>query len=372
MKSSQIVAGLIVVAAVVWIGSGLMSGDHPAKDTAASSKAAAEPAIFRVAVQTAVTEEHARRVILSGRTEADRRVSVVARTNGIIEQLPIRRGSVVKQGEELAVLSDEARKAQVEQAKARLEQRRAELKARLRLIETGNLPALQKPVLEAELSAAEAGFAQAEAERDRNVIRAPFDGVVNVLQVREGQALQVGSVIAEVVALQPMLAVVEIAERDLGGVKVGDPAHAVFANGGSAEGRVRFVSAVASPETRTYRVDIELDTKGAVIPDGITCEVTLTLAQIQAASVPRSALVFSAQGELGLRTVDDAGTVGFASVKLAEDGLERVWVTGLPGAAQVIVQGQDFVAEGQKVQAVAAVSSAKARQVAPSGSAAVN
>ena len=85
-----------------------------------------------------------------------------------------------------------------------------------------------------------------------------------------------------------------------------------------------------------------------------------------------AALVFSAQGELGLRTVDDAGTVGFASVKLAEDGLERVWVTGLPGAAQVIVQGQDFVAEGQKVQAVAAVSSAKARQVAPSGSAAVN
>lgn len=372
MKSSQIVAGLIVAAAFIWIGSGLVGGDKPAEGATSKTKAEKERPLFRVAVQTVETEGHARRAILSGRTEADRRVSVVARTNGVVEQLPIRRGSVVKQGEELAVLSDEARASQVEQAKARLEQRRAELTARLRLIESGNLPPLQKPALEAELRAAEAGLAQAEAERDRNVIRAPFDGLVNTLNIREGQALQAGSAIAEVVALQPMLAVVEIAERELSGVHVGDVAHAIFANGESAGGRVRFVSAVASPETRTYRVDIELDLEGKVIPDGITCEVTLTLTKVQAASVPRSALVFSAQGELGLRTVGEDGIVGFVPVKLAEDGLERVWVTGMPASSKVIVQGQDFVAEGQKVEPVAAVSSAKEKLASPSSNTSVN
>ncbi|MFD2249691.1 multidrug efflux system membrane fusion protein [Pseudochelatococcus lubricantis] len=351
MKASQLFAGLIVVAAAAWIGSGMIGGSEPASSAPETQPQSARPP-FRVAVQTVENADHARRIVLSGRTEADRRVDVVARTNGIVEKLPIRRGSVVKQGEEIAVLSDEAREALVGQAKARLEQRRAELKARLRLIETGNLAALQKPVLEAELSAAEAAFAQAEAERDRNVVRAPFDGVVNVLHVREGQALQVGSNIAEVVALEPMLAVVEIAERELGGVRVGDAAEVAFANGGTARGRVRFVSAVASPQTRTYRVDVELENGAAPVPDGITCEVALTLARVQAAAVPRSALVFSAQGQLGLRTVDDAGVVGFVPVKLAEDGLESVWVTGLPPSARVIVQGQDFVAEGQKVEPV--------------------
>lgn len=355
MKPSQLVAGLIVIGAAAWIGSGVIGSDEPAAGAPDAPAAAARPP-FRVAVQTVANEDHARRVVLSGRTEADRRVDVVARTNGIIENLPVRRGSVVRQGEEMAVLSDEAREALVGQAKARLEQRRAELKARLRLIETGNLPALQKPVLEAELSAAEAAYAQAEAERDRNVIRAPFDGVVNVLHVREGQALQVGSPIAEVVALEPMLAVVEIAERELGGVRVGDAADVALANGGAARGRVRFVSAVASPQTRTYRVDVELEADGAPIPDGITCEVTLTLARVQAASVPRSALVFSARGELGLRIVDGDGIVGFAPVRLAEDGMERVWVTGLASSVSVIVQGQDFVAEGQKVEPVTHVS----------------
>lgn len=365
MKSSWTVAGLIITAAFVWIGSGLIGDDKSVEGGTRKQNTDAEQSLFRVAVQTVQTEAHAKKAILSGRTEADRRVTVVARTNGIVEELPIRRGSVVKQGEVLAVLSDEARASQVEQAKARLEQRRAELTARLKLIENGNLPPLQKPGLEAELRAAEAGLAQAEAERDRNVIRAPFDGLVNTLNIREGQALQVGSVIAEVVALQPMLAVVEIAERELGGVHVGDLAQVVLANGESTEGRVRFVSAVASPQTRTYRVDIELDNSGKVIPDGITCESTLTLAEIQAASVPRSALVFSVQGELGLRTVDDSGIVDFIPVKLAEDGLERVWVTGLPATSRIIIQGQDFVAEGQKVEPVSAVTGIQEKLASP-------
>lgn len=360
MKASQLIAGLIVVSAAVWIGSGVLGsgedGGEPA-GAAPAPAAAPEAARFRVGVQEVTAEEHARRVTLSGHTEADRRVSVVARTNGIVEELSIRRGSVVKQGEQLARLSDEARVALVEQAKARLEQRRAELKARLRLIETGNLPTLQKPALEAELSAAEAAFAQAEVERDRNVIRAPFDGVVNALHVREGQALQIGAAIADVVALEPMLAVVEIAERELEGVNVGDPAAVAIASGRTAQGHVRFVSAVASPQTRTYRVDIELDGNGSVVPDGVTSEVTLTLARVRATSVPRSALVFSARGELGLRTVADDGVVGFAPVRIVEDGLERVWVTGLPAIARIIVQGQDFVSEGQAVEAVTAVSS---------------
>lgn len=357
MKASQLIAALIVISATVWIGTGMLGKGADSRTDGATKSAVAEPRPFRVAVQAVTAKDHARRVTLSGRTEADRRVSVVARTNGIVEELAIRRGSIVKQGDELARLSDEARKAQVEQAKARLEQRRAELKARLRLIETGNLPTLQKPALEAELSAAEAAFAQAEAERDRNVVRAPFDGVVNALDVREGQALQVGSAIAEVVALEPMLAVVEIAERELGGVHVGDAAEVAIANGHNAQGRVRFVSAVASPETRTYRVDIELDSNGTSVPDGVTSEVTLTLASVRATSVPRSSLVFSAQGQLGLRTVGDDNVVGFTAVKIAEDGPERVWVTGLPDVARIIIQGQDFVSEGQKVEPVTAVSS---------------
>ena len=79
------------------------------------------------------------------------------------------------------------------------------------------------------------------------------------------------------------------------------------------------------------------------------------MAQVAATRVPRSALTYSSAGELGVRKVDDEGTVGFAPVAVIEDQQSQMWVTGLADRTRVIVQGQDFVREGQKVEAVPAV-----------------
>jgi multidrug efflux system membrane fusion protein len=282
-------------------------------------------------------------------------VTAVARTSGIVMDLRVRRGSIVKAGEVIAVLSDEARESQVAQAKARLEQRKLEATARLRLIETGSYALLNKPQLEAELKAAQAGLAQAEAEQRKGEVTAPIAGVVNEVPVEVGQALQVmmaGANVAEIIALDPMLAVVEVAERQLAGVVVGGRAEVRTVTGQKAEGVVRFVSRKASQGTRTYRVDIEVQNTSGAIPDGVTCEVDLLLAAVPAAKVPRSALTSSSEGRLGIRHVGPDGKVAFAPVSIVEDAQNDLWLAGLPDGARVIVEGQDFVKEGELVEAV--------------------
>jgi multidrug efflux system membrane fusion protein len=354
MKANYIIAAVVVMGAAVWIGSGVIGreADHPpGKQPQADEKVVPR---FRVAVVKTRQEMHARQIVLSGRTEADRRVTVTARANGMIIDLKVRRGSVVKTGDVMAVLSDEAREAMVAQAQARLEQRKAELKARLTLIEQGNLASLQKPSLEAELRAAEASLAQAEAELDKNKVRAPIDGIVNAVPVERGQALQNGASVADVIALDPMLAVVEVAERQLSGLKVGDKATVRVITGKEVQGRVRFISAAASSQTRTYRVDVEIGNADHTIPDGVTCEVMLALAPTPATQVPRSALTFSAEGRLGVRSVGPDGKVAFHDVVIAQDGPSEVWLSGVPDGARVVVQGQDFVKEGEVVEAVPA------------------
>ncbi|HEX2727887.1 MAG TPA: efflux RND transporter periplasmic adaptor subunit, partial [Beijerinckiaceae bacterium] len=293
-----------------------------------------------------------RRIVLSGRTEADKRAVAMARAAGVIQELRVRRGSQVKKGEVIAVLSDEAREAHVMQAQARLVQRRVELQARLKLIEQGNLPALQRPQLEAEMKAAEAALAAAEAERLKGEVLAPISGIVNDVPVEVGQALQANANVAEVIASDPMLAVAEIAERQLGGVKVGDPAQVRLVTGMKAEGTVRFISQKASQQTRTYRIEIALANLHGDIPDGVTAEVALSLAPVPATRVPRSALTFSSEGKLGVRIVTADGTVAFVPVGLIEDGPGTLWVSGIAPGSRLIVQGQDFVREGVKVDAV--------------------
>ncbi len=354
MKGSRITAIVLVIGAAVWIGSGVLGKDEPkpASERAAVAQQAAP--LFQVAVFTAKVETHARTITLSGRTEADRKAAAIARAPGIINDLKVRRGSAVKAGDVLAVLSDEAREAQVTQARAKLEQRQAELSARIRLIEQGNLPAINRPQLEAELKSAEAALAQANVELQKGDVRAPISGIVNTVPVEQGQALQAGATVAEIVALDPMLAVVEIAETQLGGVKVGDKARVKLVTGQTAEGSVRFISRTASAQTRTYRVDIEIRNPDGSMPDGVTAEAILTLSPQKAARVPRSALTFAGDGRLGVRVVAESDKVAFVPVGIAEDGAQFLWLTGLSDGARVIVQGQDFVKEGQQVKPVPA------------------
>ena len=350
---SRIIAVLLVVGAVGWIASGQNGKKEEPAPQSASSEAVA-PAPFKVSVQEAIVEQRSRKLTLSGRTEADVRTTAVARTSGTLTAVNVRRGSAVAVGDVIAVLSDEARESNVLQAQARVEQRMKEFDAKRLLVESGNLAKLSLSQFEADLKGAQAQLAQAEAERDRGVVLAPVAGIVNEVPVTLGQSLLPGAPVAEVMSLDPMLAVVEISERRLSGVKVGEKADVRLVSGEEVSGTVRFISNRASPQTRTYRVDVSIPNPNNTIVDGVTAEVSLYLAPVAATKVARSALTFSAEGRLGVRAVGADGKVGFVPVGLVEDQTEYLYVSGIPEGTRIIVEGQDFVKEGQTVEAVPA------------------
>ena len=354
MKASRITAVGLVAAAVLWIASGHLMPHEKAETQA--EKSAAEPKVapaFRVSVAAANVLAHRPILSLSGRTEADRKVAITARTGGVLTEMRVKRGQHVEKGEVIAVLSDEAREAQVAQAEALFEQRKAELEAKRTLIEKGNLPRLDLVNVEAQYKAAEASLALAKAERDRGQVRAPWAGVITEVPAEVGGAAfsMAGKEIATMVALDPMLAVVEVSERKLAGIRVGESAEVRLITGQTIPGRVRYVAKSASPTTRTYRVEVVMNNAEGAIPDGITAEVVFSLKPEPAARLPRSALTISSAGDIGVRVVNN-GTVAFVPVRLIEDLQDTMWVSGVKDGTQVIVRGQDFVREGQQVTAV--------------------
>lgn len=364
MKASRVTALGLVAAAALWIVSGHLIPHESAESRAALRPGETDaPKKFRVAVVGTNVASHSRKLVLSGRTEADKKVVIFARTNGLLDDLRVRRGSRVKKDDVLAVLKVEDREAQVTQAKAMLEQKRIELTAKRRLLQTNAVPKLELDLLEAQFKVAEAAVAAAEAERDRSIITAPWDGVITeVSEVGTAAFSFAGKEIVKMVGLDPVLALVEVSERNAASVKVGATAEVRLANGLSRQGRVRYVSSSASENTRTYRVEVELPNADYLIPDGITAEVTIPLAPVEASRVPRSALIFSSAGDLGVRTVGNDGKVGFVATSIVEDDQAFMWLAGVPDGARVIVQGQDFVREGLAVDAVDAPASEKSAQ----------
>ena len=135
-------------------------------------------------------------------------------------------------------------------------------------------------------------------------------------------------------------------------MKVGDRADVRFIGGDEVSGNVRFISNRASPQTRTYRIDVSLANPNGLIADGVTTEVTLYLAPVDATKVARSALTFSAEGKLGVRAATDNNKVTFIPVTLVEDQSDYLYVGGIAPGTKIIVQGQDFVKEGEVVDPV--------------------
>jgi multidrug efflux system membrane fusion protein len=357
MKGSRITALGLVAAAGLWIASGYFLPHESAESRASIRPAEADAKkLFRVAIAETKIVQHSRKLVLSGLTEADRRVTITARTAGVLTQLNVKRGTRLKKDDIIAVLSDDAREAQVAQARSLVIQRQAELDAKRKLILTGAMPKLDLVSLEAALAAAKATLAASETERDRGIIRAPWDGVVSDLSVEVGKAALsfMGADLLTMVSLDPMLAVVEVSERKLAGIKVGDPAEVRLVTGETVKGKIRFVSKTASQPTRTYRVEVELPNADGAIPDGITAEVSVPLSAVSATRVPRSALTIASSGDIGVRTVSEEGAVAFFPVGIVEDEQTAMWVSGIADGSRVIVQGQDFVREGQKVEAVPA------------------
>jgi multidrug efflux system membrane fusion protein len=99
MKASRITAIGLVAAAALWIASGHFLPHETAESRAAISPGeGAAKKLFRVAVAETRVVAHSRKLTLSGRTEADKRVTVTARTGGVLTELRVRRRQRRQQG----------------------------------------------------------------------------------------------------------------------------------------------------------------------------------------------------------------------------------------------------------------------------------
>lgn len=359
MRSSYIVAAVIAVAAAAWVASGQLVGDDgtivgaPAATVDAAPPAEPAPAALpQVRVRTQTATPRAAEIVLRGRTEAVRAVELRAETRGTVKEIMVEKGATVAAGDVLIRLSQDDRLARLAQAKALLEQRQIEFKAASQLSEKGYRSETAVAEARARLEEAKAAVAAMEIDIGYTTVHAPFDGIVDARPAEIGDFLDVGDPIATIVDLDPILMIGQVSERDVGQIELGHAGYARTINGQSLAGRVRYISSVADEATRTFRVELEVANPDRRVVQGVSAEMRLPLAPLSAHLVSPAILTLADDGTLGVKLVNDEGLVEFRPVSIIEDGPQGVWLAGLPERVTFITVGQEFVAAGQKVEAI--------------------
>lgn len=319
------------------------TGPAPAGGTARE----AEP--VPVLVRRSAAADVPQGILLRGETQAVRKVQVKAETQGKVISERRLKGARVKTGEVLCRLDPGTRPALLKEAEARLKEAGTALRNTRALHEKGIASDTQLIAAEARFETAQAAVERVRKDIERLEIRAPFRGRLESDTAELGALLMPGMPCATIVRIDPIRLVGFVPEVDVDRLKEGAEATATLSTGETITGRVSYVALTADPLTRTFRVEVEVPNPDDRIREGLTAEIFIRTAAARGHLLPRAALTLDDEGRLGVRIVTEDDTARFVPVTVLRDTPEGVWLAGLPERATVIVIGQEYVTDGQKV-----------------------
>jgi membrane fusion protein (multidrug efflux system) len=203
-------------------------------------------------------------------------VNVGSPVDGVLEQVAVDRGDVVRKGQVVAKLQSGVESAAVELAKARVEFGRRKVERNEALFQKQLISAQERDEMETE-----ARLHEEELKKDRESLKlrtivSPLDGVVVERRLAPGELVRADkSVVLKLAQLNPLNVEVIAPAELFGSVKpgmTGSVRLAPFFPGGYAA-RVVVVDKLIDAASGTFGIRLQLPNPGHRFPAGIKCSV---------------------------------------------------------------------------------------------------
>jgi RND family efflux transporter MFP subunit len=319
---------------------------------------------------------------LPGETAAWYASTIYARVNGYVEHWSVDIGDHVAAGQVLATIETPELDAELEAARAKLKAADADVQVReaaARYAETTyqrwkNSPkgVVSQQETEDKQSGAEAAAAQllsaranvnlAQGEVDRLIafqkfkdVVAPFAGIITERKIDIGNLVTAGSSssttpLYKLIQDDPIRIFTEVPQSVASAVRPGTPVD-IALRGDQAQsyaGKVTRTADAVDPESRTLRVEIDLDNPGERLVPGLYVDTKIQIDGHGTAEVPAAALMILAKGPAV--AVLDGDHVAFHAVTIArDDGNQVELASGVKPGDQAVLNISSVINDGDKV-----------------------
>ena len=325
-----------------------------------------------------------------GEAFTEKKALIKAEVPGVVKEVKAEEGKRVRAGEVLVVLDDQSSRLRLEKAEAERLNRLSEMLlenqfgeperkspgsmteevrlsneefekavSRLAMGEIGRAEfdrtrnarevlLIETGMKKDEVQAAAKGLTQAEievaiarVELDKAKVLAPFEGIVTGVKISTGESVGPGQDLFILVDIREIRVETRVLESEIGRIRTGRDADLRFAAypGRVFRGKVRAVSPMVDPETRTCGAHIALDNPFGEIKPGMHAEVEI------AAEVFRDRLLVPQEAVLvrGGRKLVFVVENGLAKWRYIEPGLENErFVEVLEG----VKEGDEIITDG--------------------------
>ncbi len=279
-----------------------------------------------------------------------------------IKAIYVDEGVRVAKGQKLVLLDDvntTQYQLAVDNAKAALRNAQTNYDRAVELLKIGG--GTQQSVDQMEVTLINAKNAVAQAERtlanarENTVLTSPISGVVTARNYDPGD--MTGALpILTVAQVNPVKVVINVNESQLASINKGMPVDLTFNTYGDEifKGTVSLVMPTVDAASRTVGVEITLpNTDGRVLP-GMFGRATVSHGTSSHVVVPDRAVVKQqGSGDHYVYVLKSDGTVSYNKVELGQRiGTSYELLSGVPAGSEVIVEGQNSLTDGKKVQVI--------------------
>jgi multidrug efflux system membrane fusion protein len=334
----------------LWLASGMLFADESEVEKPDKHR---EAVLVKVTVSKVQAEEVNREITLYGRTEPDRVATLRSEVKALVDKVHVNEGESVSKGQIIVSLEKSDLLNRLNSAKSTLKQRAIELDGALLLGQKGYQSQAFLAQAKANLEAAKSAVKTLELGIFKSDILAPFDGVLNVRYVEEGDFLKDGDKVAMLVDLDPLIISADVTETHIQSLSLGQVAQGRMVSGKILDGSIRYLSSVSDMGTNTFKVEVAVPNGDYQLVAGMSTELALPLQKTWAMRLTPSVMALDEKGNLGVKIVVDEH-VNFVPIDIVKSDSQGVWLAGLGQQADVISFGHGFVRHGDKVEVVPA------------------
>tara|TARA_E500000331_G_scaffold120496_1_gene117625 strand:- start:4490 stop:6001 length:1512 start_codon:yes stop_codon:yes gene_type:complete len=279
---------------------------------------------------------------------------VVARTQGVVEEIFAEEGDRVQRGMPLAQLDTRKLELEVRRTRTNIESFERAFARSQQLLETNMISPEAHDQARYNLEREKASLALQMYDLEEATVRAPIDGVVTKREIKLGNTLSPNSPAFEIKRVESIEAVLNVPEREVNKVQKGQLARVTIDALSSTEfeGVVDRVAPEIDADSGTFRVTVRLGNEQGLLRPGMFARVGVRYDSNENTLLLKREAVVTQKDESSVFVVRD-GVATKQEVKLGYAmGNDIEILDGLGEGDEVVVTGQGGLRDGSSVRVV--------------------
>lgn len=286
--------------------------------------------------------------------EAEQEATVVSKVRGIIEEIYVEEGDMVRAGQVIARIEDDQYQIEADRAKATLDRLYNEYQRNKELFERELIAAETFQNSQYEYESQKATYDLAELNLEYTAVKTPIGGVISRRFVKAGNMIGTDQPMYRVTDFTPLQAILHIPEHEMAKIRKGQLAELrvdALPNQ-TFVGHVERISPVVDSETGTFKVTIYVDETKDLLRPGMFGRVKIVYdTRENTRMIPKSAVisedlaksVYVIKDSLAFKKEIQTGYTNGTNIEV---------VNGLDDGEMVVTIGQGSLQDSSKVSVI--------------------